>query len=245
LLLIKIIDVIFDVIFFKCNNNYLLVLKELPQEIMAVNTLKKFSFLRKETSKGRVFLYCKLCGFDEKKKQSMQWYVEDIYRNFDFNMLQHSIGVEHIQKNKKTQTLISSFLLRIDPGPRDYTDPISAAACLGYWEMKDEEREMMMQLPPALWPVDIFRFDFGLLAELQSIITNARGEPLVQVNVRGAIRSAKCIKVCPYENECFEKFTCISCALLPDRRSFRNLVERRIERVAGQMLQLNYEYDII
>ena len=46
-------------------------------------------------------------------------------------------------------------------------------------------------------------------------------------------------------NECFEKFTCFSCALLPDRRSFRNLVERRIERVAGQMLQLNYEYDII
>jgi len=74
-------------------------------------------------------------------------------------------------------------------------------------------------------------------------MTNARGEPLVQVNVKGAIRSAKCIKVCPYENECFEKFTCISCALLPDRRSFRNLVERRIERVAGQMLQLNYEYD--
>jgi hypothetical protein len=71
-------------------------------------------------------------------------------------MQQHSIGGEHIQKNQKTQTLISSFLLRIDMSPRDYTDPISAATCLGYWEMKDEEREMIMQLPPAMWPADIF-----------------------------------------------------------------------------------------
>ena len=35
-----------------------------------MDALTKFKFLRKGKSRDRVFLYCKLCGFDEKLQQS-------------------------------------------------------------------------------------------------------------------------------------------------------------------------------
>ena len=100
-------------------------------------------------------------------------------------------------------------------GPSDYSDPISAASCLGYWEMKDEEREMMMQLCPAQWPREYFHYDWGFRAEFQSNRKNVDGDPVVAVKIEGAIRSTKYIKVCPHENECFDNFTGISCALVP------------------------------
>ena len=87
-----------------------LMLKDLGREYLAMEALKNFTFLRKATSKGRVFLYCKKCGFNENVQQSRQWFVKDICRNFDFNMREHAQGIKHIEKGPKTQTLISSFL---------------------------------------------------------------------------------------------------------------------------------------
>ena len=75
-----------------------LMLKDLAREYLAMEALKNFTFLRKATSKGRVFLYCKTIK-------------AVVCRNFDFNMHEHAQGMKHIEKGPKTQTMISSFLV--------------------------------------------------------------------------------------------------------------------------------------
>ena len=98
------------------------------------------------------------------------WFIKDIQPNLDHNMREHLAGAVHMQKAGKGQHVHQSLITNFFSGPKsfkpnDFTDPMSAEKCLWYWQLKVDERELMMQLCPAQWPLESFYFDVGLLAE--------------------------------------------------------------------------------
>jgi len=71
----------------------------LAKELLALEALRNHNFLRKGTFHDKPYLYCKICGFNDRKEtKSGMWFIKDIQPNLDHNMREHLAGAVHMQK---------------------------------------------------------------------------------------------------------------------------------------------------